>query len=1007
MEEKTVYNSQQLLAVEHPPKPLLIIAGAGTGKTTTIVGRMAYLIDTLQIPPNEILALTFTVKAAEHLKQKLINEVGNLGEKIHASNFHSFAQQITLEFKEYLGYTKTPNLMNDNDIYFMLREKFDSLDTLLSTSFKREPIKAIESFKSCFDRFRDDLLTAEDLREIKVKSLKHAESAQDVKKAEPYLQLVDAIHVFPKFQEWKQSSNRIDFGDMIQNCWKLIQNNPEVLSILQKRFQHIIIDEFQDNNFALSQIMFEIAKPNNSITVVGDDDQSIYSFRGANIQNVHEFVHRYSNDEGYAKVQLTQNYRSVQPILDVANITIQQNPDRMEKDFLHSGWSSDVLPTIAIGTKTGQVEYIANSIKKLIQNGCQPNEIAILTRTHKQCTDVNEILKNYHILTNYTSGKLFDRHVVIEILCLLNIINNQSINELLIIYLIERKFGKNISRFITQSKWKQSKNGDLIEFCISISKSIPKTVLTYCKQLKELTVKSKNKPIQNILWDCLIFSGSYLTLNSSKLSTKSTLDIQCLNEFQKIVRDYCLQYNSQELEPFCRYLNVIYDVNKIDLPSENQNTSNNSVQLMSVHAAKGKEFKHVFIPFVYSAGFPLNNKTRAFIDNVMPEWKRWNVSDKSKKELHSEEERRTFYVAVTRAQESLTLCTTPKRQSIYIQELNDELTRKVEIMDSPTNSNVYSMLKNEYQVKLLAETNAGNIETALDIVRAIKCIDDLSLGKTAKWENNPFQHQILIAINESEDTPISNLTNLQLSASQIDTYHKCSMQYKFKYIDNIPGKGEKPYLNLGNVVHSVLQDFHEKKYTTLEDLELLLKEKWTSAGYEFNQEESQHYDDALQMLKNYFNYLKGESPPVFSIEEFFTFPTMNCKVTGKCDRIDVDEDGNIQIFDYKTSKSPKSAKDLQKDTQLGIYALYSFGAEKVLEDGRKLGKLPSKLSLLYLREKEPEVSITFTEDELSEFSKLIEETADKIRGKEFSCKDGFHCNYCDYKKLLCPLFAPK
>ncbi len=1007
MEEKTIYNIQQLTAVEFPPKPLLIIAGAGTGKTTTIVGRMAYFIDELHIRPNEILALTFTVKAAEHLKQKLIHEIGEQGGGIHASNFHSFAQQISLEFKDYLGYSKTPTLMSENDIYFMLREHFDDLEVLVSTSFKRNPIEAIASFKSCFDRFRDDLLTYSELDKIKIASLECAGNIDDHKKAEPYLQLVDAINVFPKYQQWKQESNRIDYGDMIQNCWKLIQNEPQVLAILQNRFKHIIIDEFQDNNYALSQIMFEIAKPNNSITVVGDDDQSIYSFRGANIQNVHEFVTRYSKVDGYSKIQLKQNYRSVQPILDIANKTIQFNPDRMEKEYLFSGRESKELPVIAIGSKYSQVEYIANSIKELVDRGCQPNEIAILTRTHKQCRDVNELLMNHHILTNYVSGKLFDKAVIVELVCLLNLINNVNANELLLVYLIDKKIGQNISRLITQTKWKTNKYSSLLDFCTSSSNKISKNGTNYCMELQNLIAKSKNNPIQNILWDCLIFNKSYFKLISSSPSVVSTLDVQCLNEFQKIVREYVKQYNPQDLEAFCRYLNVLYDMNKIDLPISEGNYSDNAIQLMSVHASKGKEFKHVFIPFVYSAGFPLNNTTKAFIDNIMPEWKRWNISDKSRKELHSEEERRIFYVAVTRAQKKLTLCTTPKRQSKYIKELDDKLIRKVELMENSTEVNIFNKLKNEFQVKLLAETNAGNTQIAIDIVNAIEKIDFLSHGKTVKWEGNPFKKQILDAVQNIENTQVPNLTDLQLSASQIDTYKKCSMQYKFKYIDHIPGRGEKPYLNLGNVIHAVLQDFHTKSLTTFEELEILLKEKWTSAGYEFTQEESQHYDDALQMLQNYINYLDGKTPPVFTVEDYFIFETMNCKVSGKCDRIDVTEEGEIHIYDYKTSKNPKSEKDLKKDTQLGIYALYCFGAEKVIEDGRKLGKLPEKLSLLFLRENNPEVSISFTEEELSIFSKLIEETADKIRNKEFTCNDGHHCNYCDYKNLLCPIFTVK
>ena len=258
-------NSQQKQAKEHSAGPLLILAGAGTGKTTTIVQRMAFLILNLDVEPSSILALTFSVKAADHLKEKLVEKIGNEGENIHASTFHSFAQSVIDEFRTELNLLYQPNLMSDSEINFLIREHFNRLEHINSELFRRNPIDAIRTLKTIFDQFREELFTNEKLTILfkKCENIVEKETL-DSKFIEHHLQLMDAINIYPLYQQWKKDENRIDYGDMISNLWRLIESSGTVKSILQQRYTHIIVDEFQDNNYALSQVINKIAQPQNN-----------------------------------------------------------------------------------------------------------------------------------------------------------------------------------------------------------------------------------------------------------------------------------------------------------------------------------------------------------------------------------------------------------------------------------------------------------------------------------------------------------------------------------------------------------------------------------------------------------------------------------------------------------------------------------------------------------------------------------------------------------------------
>jgi len=890
--------------------------------------------------------------------------------------------------------------MNDADIYFLLREKFNELKTFRSAELRRDPISAIKFFKTLFDRFRDDLLSEEDLQQLQLESLSKIVDSDDQKLIDQINRLSDAVDVFPLYRQWKLESNVIDFGDMITNLWTLLNNDKEVLQILQSRFEHIIVDEFQDNNFALSQIICKIAEPQNSITVVGDDDQCIYSFRGANIQNVHNFAEIYKNHPQYRRTELMQNYRSIPEILNFANSVIELNPERMEKGELFSDYSSAQKPKLGIGTPEDQGLFIVDEIKELLGNGVSLGEIAVLCRTHSKCNLIASKLMLNQISVDYYFTKLFGQNSIKDIVGYFNIIADTEISSLSLVRILQRKFSPDITGEFTRNYLYSKSHDSLLEWC-SKNDKIDTEVSSFCNTLIELKIKSKDLSLFAI-FDAilkiseLLKSNGYIDFEYQKI-------IQSVSQFQQIVQNFSQGYSPNDLQKFVRFIDVLLDVNEEILETEKFRNTDNAVQVMTVHNAKGKEFPYVFIPYLSSGGFPLYPKSAKASDYLPSSWRKWDVGERTDKELHYEEERRIFYVAITRAEKQLVLTAPEKRQSQYVKEIQKDSIEEEIITVEKNDINLFEQLIAEFQNRLLVETSLGNYESSKSIIDAIEQIRKIENGTEPNWDENPYQMEVEEQLNQNPQSS-KKIKSLRLSATKINKYETCPLQYKFSQIDGIPGKPAKPYFKLGNVVHRVLEIFHNEGFTKKRDLVRLLNENWDSGGFVFGQEEEQNRQDALKMLDNYYEFLQKNEVNLFSSEKLFTFKLANCDVSGKCDRIDVNELGEIKIIDYKTSKRQKTEKELKKDIQMAIYAMYAQLEKNESNESKKLGKVPKELSQLFLRHENPEVTINFTNEELAQFREKIEAIAHKIRKGDFHPQKGNHCQFCDYRDLVCPLF---
>jgi RecB family exonuclease len=249
--------------------------------------------------------------------------------------------------------------------------------------------------------------------------------------------------------------------------------------------------------------------------------------------------------------------------------------------------------------------------------------------------------------------------------------------------------------------------------------------------------------------------------------------------------------------------------------------------------------------------------------------------------------------------------------------------------------------------------------------------------------------------------PASQPPALTLSASAIGSYETCPLQYRFARVDHIPGREERPQLTFGRIIHAVLEAFHRPdRDEPRPEIADLLEQNWQSEGFTYPQEEAQHKEDAGKLLAVYQEHLAGTEPPVLAVEHRFTFSLNEVTITGRIDRIDLDDSGRIALIDYKTSRRKLTEKEARREPQMALYAMYILQAGEI--DGRKVGGSAMDLTYYFLRDEEPEVTVSFDKEELADFRQRVAQAADGIRRRDFPHRKGYHCNYCDYKDLICP-----
>lgn len=970
-QKEVVFNPDQKTAIENIKGSLLIVAGAGTGKTHVIVAKIAYIVKLNLAKPSEILALTFTEKAAFEMEER-VDKIMPYGYfQMWISTFHAFADRILKEEAAQIGLPANFKLMADAESIIFLRKNL----FLFELNYFRplaNPNKFLEGLLTHFSRLKDEDISPKEYLKWSVSLAKRAEySLEDKKK------FLELANVYVNYQLLKIKEGVFDFSDLVFYLLELFRKRPGVLKRYKQQFKYILIDEFQDTNIAQYQLIKLLCPPeeNPNLSLVGDDAQAIYKFRGASVSNILSFMQDYKRAK---QVTLSINYRSNQEILDSAYQLIKHNdPDTLEARLgisksLRSAREKgrDSLQFYYAQKLEEEAEYIANQIEAL-KKKYDFSDIAILVRANNHMQPISQALARSGIPYQFQgSGALFKRPEVKDLIAYLKILadlaDSVSLYRVLTmdIFDLDRKDLSLILSFAKRSNLTLFESIE-IYLCLSDQGQKRSEFEIYGKYLPLIRENSKNllrriyqmvcrhlnlikkETAGQILYYFLADSGYLKKLVSYKSESDEKIAQNVSNFFNKL-KTYEIEHEDASVFSVVEYLQMSLELGESPTTQRSDRTSLNAVNILTVHAAKGLEFPVVFLANLTSGRFPTYSKKETIpipqelIKELLPQG-----------DYHLEEERRLFYVGLTRA------------------------------MDK-----VYLTASRFYEEGIRARKISPFVVEALGEKRI--------LGEVNKKNEEKFQ----LSIFDFKKTPeivVKNKVFLNnFSYSQIETYKRCPLQYKYSYVLKIPTSPSQA-ASFGDSIHKTLQSFYlefmKNRSISKNRLFEIFKSMWIPIGYSAKNHEKRMKEEGKNMLARFYDKFHKKNLKIIDLEKLFKIKIdQDIFVTGKIDRVDLKEDGSIQIVDYKTGKKPGQA-ELEKSLQLSIYALAA--TNKGLYH-KPLDKID--LTFYFLQDAE-KISLKRSPQDLESVGATIKESVVKIRSGNFLANVGPWCDFCAFKMV--------
>lgn len=961
MVDKLQLNSEQKEAIKHREGTLLIIAGAGTGKTTVVTERIKHLILKGIIEPQEVLALTFTEKAAKEMQDRVDVAMPYGYTQMWISTFHSFCDRVLRNDGLQIGLDTKYRLLTETDTVALLRAKLFEFDLHYFRPLGN-PNKFISALLQHFSRLADeDILPVEYLNWTQnQKSKMKNENDEERLEIEKWIELASAYHFYEKL---KIAGSFMDFSSLISNTLKLFRERPNILKEYKKQFKYILVDEFQDTNVAQYELIKLLAPSGDktNLTIVGDDSQSIYKFRGAAISNILFFKSDYSQVK---TVVLTVNYRSTQNILDAAYQLIQKNnPDTLEsklgidKNLKNSKNIKGVKPEFIYTNRVeNEAELVAQKIAELIKTENRDyKDFAVLVRANNHSEPFIKAFNRLGLPYQFLGpARLFQQPEIKEIIAYLKVLYNTEDSSSMYKVLTIEALDINpidISNIATYAK---KYNVSLFE-ATEKSKEIQKVE----KLTNMIHRHLKLVPRESAGQIAYYFFEEMGILNKMLNPRTQEEEQQAFNlsKFLEKMRSFEASHDDSSVFALVDWIDLAQEVGESPLAADFDWQEENAVNILTVHSAKGLEFPVVFVVNLVAQRFPSTERREQIpipeelIKEVLPTGN-----------YHLQEERRLFYVAMTRAKDRLYLTAAD-----YYGEGKREKKLSPFIFDA-LGDDVFK--KNH-------TPGVGQVEQ----------LGMLSFSSEAKIQTTIQEPRLKQAI-----------TNL--SYSQIECFKFCPLHYKLSYILNIPTPPSAP-LSFGTSLHDVLKNFNGLliKGANPKEKEILelLDKYWVRFGYSNKKHEEQMKKRGREYLINYLesNLYNSQKPPVL-LEQPFVFSLDGCRVRGKIDRVDLTPNG-IEIIDYKTTdflnKDLPSEREMKKNLQLSIYALAA------LEPTHEIfGKTPKEITLsLYFFDLGKKITTTRTQKELEGARIEIIKTKQEIENSDFECSKNFFCKDCEYK----------
>src|SRR5712692_3400515 len=966
-------NEAQRRAITHGEGPLLVIAGAGTGKTRVITERIRYLLQSDESLSGEnILGLTFTKKAAGEMKARVVKATGERGKAVTLATFHSFCETLLKEVQ--------PDRMalEQVDHWILLRR---NMARLKLDKYRRlaEPGQFLSDFISFFSRCQDELVSSEDYQRYadELAAQLEAERAaldEDTYKerAEQVAQEREIARVYRASEELLREKNAVALNGLISEAVALLKKNADLREMLQQRYKHILVDEFQDTNIAQLELLHLLSAGQRNIVVVGDNDQAIYRFRGASFGSFKLFLERFTGwktgeDSTPYRVALTENYRSTPNILRVATQVIAQNEvsaDFPKKVLQPAKPEGERIRIAELATAEEEARWVAEEFARLHSTGQRWKDFAVLYRQHAHRDQLVEELFRRKIPFVISKLSILEHPLVRDVLAYLRLIAAPFDDIACARVLSAPAWHLQASDLVRLAERAAKKRGTALydilqapqsELPFDASHSALSELLEFLSNHRKTL---KRRTAREILCDLI----EWLEVPQRA----GTQDRKYVNQLSQFVRDWEPKSETRGLAEFLEYLDYFEQAG--GTLSLEDDAPGDAVQLMTVHGAKGLEFPHVFLLRVNQGAFPAKNRSPLFefptalMKEALPEG-----------DFHIQEERRLFYVALTRAEQRLTITTLPEKKGkvpTFIEDIVMEpaVKRRDVLQIAPK---VAPKDAKDAGVTAQGKENASLFPASAKPPKIF--------SRIATWAE---------AFHPASPEP------LKLSASAVENYRRCPQQYSFNYLWSLK-RGPRATLSFGSVMHTTIKRFIEqlRKGVKLpfEEVERIFETEWSSAGFEDEYQEGEYKKDGIEQLRTFHAAMIQEPPRVREQEKGFELPLENnVIVAGRIDQINSLGRSDVEIVDYKTGK-PKKDADARKDLQLSIYAL---AAREIFELN------PVRLIFHYLLNNQAQAT-TRDAKQLDEAQKIVLEAAADIRAGEFHATPGFVCRSCAYKPI-CP-----
>jgi DNA helicase-2/ATP-dependent DNA helicase PcrA len=951
-------NPEQEKAVTHGKGPLIIIAGAGTGKTKVITHRIAHLISSKMAKPDEILAVTFTEKAASEMEERVDLLIPYSYSFVDISTFNSFGEQILRDYGIEIGYSPDFKLLDEVEQAIFFRERL----------FKFH-LDYYRPLSSPTRHIQDILLAIKRLKQEDVKPQEYAEYAERFEQEadgdaakETARKHKEMARVFQNYQDCLEEEGKIDFEDQVTLVVELFRKRPSVLEIFQDKYQFILVDEFQDTNYIQFELLKLIASKHRNLTVVGDDDQSIFRFRGASLANIHNFRRIYPD---YEKVVLNKNYRSTQPILDSAYKLIQQNnPYRLEvqekidktleSSLEESGKSIHML---TFDTLSHEADRVAELIEENRKEGIRFSDVAILVRRNADADAFLRALNMKGIPFRFSGSRgLYTQDEVKILVAFTRALTDFDDSKSLFFLALSEVYNLDPYDLTSLTNHAGKKNYSLHQIFkmvhsgkspVNLPAQAEKTVKKIVEDLLYFVRYAGSHNAGHVVYAFLEKSG-FLKNLVERGDLSSELKIKNIRIFFDKIRKFSELTEDDSIFSFAQYLDLLQQVGDNPATAEAE-LEEDAVNVLTFHKAKGLEFPVVFMVSLISDRFPGRHRKEkipvpdAILKENLPEI-----------ETYHQEERRLFYVGMTRAKKRLFMTWAKDYGLKRLKKISPFVLESLDLPSLP------------------------------DEVQKASALEEIRRYAPSMSRSSGSQR-------------IREKAVLSLSYSQVDDYLTCPLRYKFRRILQIP---VLPHHNLvfGRVCHNTIHYYLKMKMRgkaiTEKDLLQAYEERWVNEGFLSREHEEMRKKEGEEALRSFFKRQESSGGLPKFLEKKFKVILEGVKLSGIWDRVDFFEEGGV-IIDFKTT-SVKDQKEADKRTRESLQMdMYAFAYAQNQE-------LPLLETQLHFLESDIIGHAEKGEKEIQRAEEKIRQVEEGIRAQDFQAKPDWHnCSLCDFR-TICP-----